>query len=117
MGQFFIYDNYFESKLDDGTLIYTRTKYVVEALQYYHEMFFKIAEENVDIINKTPPVLSATSFEDARRKIAKLTDARKRAEIAYENMKKIEKIFKILEEKSNPKNNKNNQNGQNEPEK
>lgn len=116
MGQFFIRDNYFEKKLDDGTVIHTRTRYVVEALQYYRDIFLTIAEKNVDIIDKTPPVLTATSFEDARRKIARLTDARKRAEIAYENAKKIDKIFRALEDQYNSRNNQG-QNGQNEPEK
>lgn len=117
MGQFFIYDKYFESKLDDGTVIHTRIKYIVEALQYYRDTFLKIAEENADIIKKTPSVLTATSFEDAKRKITKITDARKKFEIAYENIKKIDKMFKTLEEQSNSKNNQNNQNSQNEPEK
>lgn len=117
MEQFFIHDNYYEKKLDDGTIVHTRTRYIVEALQYYRDIFFEIAEKNIDIIEKTPPILTATSFEDARRKIAKLTDARKRAEIAYKNIKIINKIFEALEENYNSRNKQNNQeqNNQNEP--
>ena len=96
MASFFIEDKYFEAKLDDGTVVYTRTRFIVEALKYYRNKCFKIIENGEKTIKETPRLMVVGSFEDAMKRIDKITDTQVRIRKAYELIDRIDKIFKNL---------------------
>ena len=92
MASFFIEDKYFETKLDDGTVVYTRTRFIVEALKYYRNECFKIIESGEKRIKETPRLMVVSSFEEAM----KLTDTQVKIRKAYEMIDKIDGIFRNL---------------------
>lgn len=96
MASFFIEDKYFEAKLDDGTVVYTRTRYIVEALKYYRNEFLKIIETGEKTIKETPRFMVVNSFEDAMKKMDKITDTQIKIKKAYEMIEQIDKIFQNL---------------------
>ncbi|MBQ4542242.1 MAG: hypothetical protein IJA23_05290 [Clostridia bacterium] len=96
MASFFIEDKYFEAKLDDGTVVYTRTRFIVEALKYYRNECFKIIENGEKTIKETPRLMVVGSFEDAMKRIDKITDTQVRIRKAHELIDRIDKIFKNL---------------------
>lgn len=96
MASFFIEDKYFETKLDDGTVVYTRTRFIVEALKYYRNECFKIIESGEKRIKETPRLMVVSSFEEAMKRMDKITDTQVKIRKAYEMIDKIDGIFRNL---------------------
>lgn len=96
MASFFIEDKYYEAKLDDGSVVYTRTRFVVEALKYYRNECLKFIENGEKRIKETPRLMMVNSFEEAMSRIDKITDTQIKIRKAYEMIDKIDNIFKNL---------------------
>ena len=96
MASFYIEDKYYEAKLDDGSVVYTRTRFVVEALKYYRNECLKFIESGEKRIKETPRLMMVNSFEEAMSRIDKITDTQIKIRKAYEMIDKIDNIFKNL---------------------
>lgn len=96
MASFYIEDKYFEAKLDDGSVVYTRTRFVVEALKYYRNECLKFIESGEKKIKETPRLMMVNSFEEAMSRIDKITDTQIKIRKAYEMIDKIDNIFRNL---------------------
>lgn len=103
-------DKYFEQKLPDGTVVFTRTQNVVNALLYYRKQFIDIIELTK---KQTPRIMMTESFEDLMKKIRKTNDIDKKIRQAEDAIIKIDSILKrmsVNQSKDTPaKNNDNNQ--------
>ena len=96
MASFYIEDKYYEAKLDDGSVVYTRTRFIVEALKYYRNECLKFIESGEKRIKETPRLMVVSSFEDAMKRIDKITDTQVKLRKAHEMVDKIDQIFKNL---------------------
>lgn len=96
MASFYIEDKYFEAKLDDGSVVYTRTRFIVDALKYYRSECLKFIEKGERQIKETPRLLVVNSFEDAMKRIDKINDTQAKIRKAYEIIDKIDNIFRNL---------------------
>ena len=96
MASFYIEDKYFEAKLDDGSVVYTRTRFVVEALKYYRNECLKFIESGEKKIKETPRLMVVNSFEDAMKRMDKITDTQVKIRKAYEMIDRIDTIFRNL---------------------
>ena len=96
MASFYIEDKYYEAKLDDGSVVYTRTRFVVEALKYYRNECLKFIESGEKRIKETPRLMMVNSFEEAMSRIDKITDTQIKIRKAYEMIDKIDNIFRNL---------------------
>ena len=83
-----IEDKYFEITLSDGTVAYTRTRFVVEALMYYRK-------QCIDFINKVEPglrgaprLITVNSYEEIFKKINDVQN----------NAEKLSRVKKLLEQ-------------------
>ena len=96
MASFYIEDKYYEAKLDDGTVVYTRTRFIVEALKYYRNECLKFIENGEKQIRETPRLLVVNSFEDAMKRMDRITDIQVKIRKAYEMIDRIDTIFRNL---------------------
>jgi hypothetical protein len=96
MASFYIEDKYFEAKLDDGSVVYTRTRFIVDALKYYRSECLKFIENGERQIKETPRLLVVNSFEDAMKRIDRITDTQVKIRKAYDMVEKIDNIFRNL---------------------
>ena len=93
MASYYIEDKYFEKTLDDGTVAYTRTRFIVESLHYYREECFKIIDNCEKTIKETPRLMFVASFEDAMNRINKISDTQNRIKKAQDLISKIDNIL------------------------
>ena len=93
MASYFIEDKYVEKTLDDGTVAYTRTRFIVESLRYYREECFKIIDDGEKTIKETPRLMFVASFEDAMNRINKISDTQIRIRKAKEFISRIDNIL------------------------
>lgn len=96
MANFFIEDKYYEAKLPDGSVVFTRTKYIVNALKYYRNECYNIIKNGERFLHETPKLMMVESFEEAMQKMDKIADTQRRVQKAYEMIEKIDAIFKQL---------------------
>ncbi len=102
MAGLYIEDKYYEATLDDGSVVHTRTKYVVNALKHYRSECFKIIETGEKSIKETPRLMVVTSFEEAMQKMDKITDTQVRIRKARKMIEDIDEIFRKLASGSPP---------------
>ncbi len=96
MAQLYFEDNYYEAKLDDGTVIYTRTRYIVGALKFYREKCLEIIKKSEESIKTTPKFMVVESFEAMMQKIHKIEDTQTRIRKAYDMIDKIDNILRKM---------------------
>lgn len=102
MAQLFIEDKYYEWRGDDGTVVFTRTRNIVNALLYYKNQCYKVIEDSNQIITSAPKIMFAESFEDAMKKINKITDAHKKIDKADALIRQIDETLQRMASKTNP---------------
>lgn len=108
MAEIFIEDKYYEAKLADGSTVYTKTSYIVNALKYYRNQCLKIIENSEKEIKGTPRLMVVESFEAAIKKIDQMTNAQVRIRKAHDLMDKIDGILRRMaspQQPSGPQNN------------
>lgn len=93
MAQFFIEDKYFEAKLPDGSIAFTRTKYIVDAIMYYRQQCMDIIESENKILRSTPKIMTVGSLEEMMNKIHSMTSAQARINKAETMLKKLDGIL------------------------
>ena len=93
MASYYIEDKYVEKTLDDGTVAYTRTRHIIEALKYYRSECFKIIEDGEKSIKQTPRLMMVSSFEEAMRRIDKISNTQTKIRKARDLVAKIDSIL------------------------
>lgn len=96
MAEIFIEDKYYEAKLDDGTVVYTRTRFIVNALKYYRNQCLEIIKQSENQIKATPRLMVVESFEEAMKKIDKMTNAQVRIRKAHDLLDKIDDMLRRM---------------------
>lgn len=102
MAHLFIEDKYYESKLPDGSIVFTRTRYVVQAIQFYRQKCLEIINSTDKTLSNTPKIKFVPSFEEAMKEIEKLTDAKTRNAKAKELLEKLDRILHNMAQQSEP---------------
>ena len=102
MAHLFIEDKYYESKLPDGSIVFTRTRYIVQAIQFYRRKCLEIINNTDKTLSNTPRVKFVPSFEEAMKEMEKLTDAKKRNIKAKELLEKLDKILQNMAQQNEP---------------
>ncbi len=96
----FIEDKYFEQKLDDGSVIWTKTSCVINALNYYKNECLKIISNAESTLNKTPRIMAINSFEKAMEKIHQIQEAQRRIIEARQVLQRINMQLQRIAETS-----------------
>ena len=96
MANFFIEDKYYEAKLPDGSVVFTRTRYIVNALKYYRNECYNIIKNGERFLHETPRLVLVESYEEAMKTMDKISNTHKKVQKAYELIEKIDAIFKQL---------------------
>lgn len=102
MAELPIEDKYYEATLSDGTVIFTRTRFVVNAIQHYRKQCIDIINHNQNVIRNTPRVMAVTSFEEAMKEIDKLSNAKAREVKATQLLEKLDKMLAQIIAKNKP---------------
>ena len=93
MASYFIEDKYIEKTLDDGSVAYTRTRFIIEALRYYRNECFNIIDNGEKMIKNTPKLFIVESFEEAMNRINKISNTQMRIKKAQDLITKIDNIL------------------------
>lgn len=96
MAELYIEDKYYEAKLDDGTVVFTRTRYIVNALKYYRNQCLEIIKLGENKLKQTPRMMMVESFEEAKRKMDSITNTQIRIRKAYDMIDKIDEILRKM---------------------
>ncbi len=104
MANLYIEDKYYETKLPDGSIMFTRTRHIVNALLYYKQQCYDIIEKGNKTISSTPKIMAVNSFEEAMQKINRLTDTKSRIVKAEKMIERIDGILRKMAEKSSQPN-------------
>lgn len=97
MAQHFIEDKYYEWEGDDGTVIFTRIKYIVEALLHYRDRCINVIQQNH---KQAPKFLKVESFEEFVRKVEKMEDIEEKIKHAEFLINKIDDILEKMATKT-----------------
>lgn len=93
MAQLFIEDNYYEWKGDDGTVVFTRTKNIVNALLYYRNQCLAVID---NCRKQTPRIMAVESFEELMNKIHKIDNIDMKIRKAENMIIQIDDILKRM---------------------
>ena len=102
MAEIYIEDRYFETKLDDGTIVSTRTRHIVNALKFYRNQCLEIIKNGENELKKTPRLMMVESFDDAMKKIDRINNTQVRIRKAYDMIDKIDDILRKMATKDPP---------------
>ncbi len=97
-----IEDKYFETTLEDGTIIYTRTRFIVEALLHYKHECEDFIENTEASFARAPRLMVLQSFEEVKAEINKVVDKRERLSKARELKDRIDGMLNNIFSNSKP---------------
>lgn len=96
MAKLYYEDKYYEAKLPDGSIVFTRTRYILDALNYYRNQCLKIISDSNHQADSAPKIMMVESFEEMMKHINKLTNTQIRVKKAQNALMKIDKIIAKL---------------------
>ena len=97
-----IEDRYYEATLPDGSIVFTRTKYVINAIQFYRQKCIDIINQSQNTLQKTPRLMMVSSYEEAMEKMNKIADTKTRELKAKQLLEKLDKALNSIIEKHKP---------------